>query len=295
MSFGQYRASAGVALLILALVSCGGSASQEGMERLRQEVERLRAEVEQGGEENDAATAPPAILALFEQDATRSTLAGLQPGDTLAQARERFGQETRSRSWTSDGRPVFQYEWELEAGVLIRLNADGDGRLEKVGVALDGTQALNIPTLAGLRLGQETFASVREKFGATLETDLQLWSAQGLYTVAQRTPLAGTANRRLEFVSQMPEELSRAQLEQIGLEVQRNRNPAVLEPQLRDRTPFLVAAGSRPLARPIYHRDAEPQGISVRRAELGGTSPVSLRARAVRRVRTGAGVAAGWQ
>jgi len=126
-----------VALLILALVSCGGSASQEEMERLRQEVERLRAKVEQGGEENDAATAPPAILALFEQDATRGTLAGLQPGDTLARARERFGLETRSRSWTSDGRPVFQYEWELEAGVLIRLNADGDGRLEKVGVALD--------------------------------------------------------------------------------------------------------------------------------------------------------------
>ena len=101
-------------------------------------------------------------------------------------------------------------------------------------------QALDIPTLAGLRLGQETFASVREKFGATLETDLQLWGAQGLYTVAQRTPLAGT-KRRLEFVYQMPEELSRAQLEQIGLEVQRNRNPAVLEPHLRDRTPFLVA------------------------------------------------------
>ncbi len=39
----------------------------------------------------------------------------------------------------------------------------------------------------------------------------------------------------------MPEGLSRAQLEQIGLEVQRNRNPAVLEPHLRDRTPFLVA------------------------------------------------------
>ena len=241
MRFGHHRVSAGVALLILALASCGGSASQEEMERLRQEVERLRAKGEQGGGENDAATAPPTILALFEQDATRSTLAGLQPGDTLAQARERFGQETRSRSWTSDGRPVFQYEWELEAGVLIRLNADGDGRLEKVGVALDGTQALNIPTLAGLRLGQETFASVREKFGATLETDLQLWGAQGLYTVAQRTPLAGAANRRLEFVYQMPEELSRAQLEQIGLEVQRNRNPAVLEPHLHDRTPFLVA------------------------------------------------------
>ncbi len=102
-------------------------------------------------------------------------------------------------------------------------------------------QALDIPTLAGLRLGQETFASVREKFGATLEINLQLWGAQGLYTVAQRTPLAGAANRRLEFVYQMPEGLSRAQLEQIGLEVQRNRNPAVLEPHLRDRTPFLVA------------------------------------------------------
>ncbi len=240
MRFGQYRASAGVALLVLALASCGGSASQEEMERLRQEVERLRAKVEQEGAENEVATAPPAILALFEQDAARGTLAGLQPGDTLAQARERFGLGTRSRSWTSDGRPVFQYEWELEAGVLIRLNADGDGRLEKVGVALDGMQALNIPTLAGLRLGQETFASVREKFGATLETDLQLWGAQGLYTVAQRTPLAGTS-RRLEFVYQMPEGLSRTQLEQIGLEVQRNRNPAVLEPHLRDRTPFLVA------------------------------------------------------
>ena len=235
MRLGQYRVSAGVALLVLALASCGGSASQEEMERLQQEVERLRAKVEQGGGENDAASAPPAILALFEQDATRSTLAGLQPGDTLAQARERFGLETRSRSWTSDGRPVFQYEWEREAGVVLRLNADGGGRLEKVGVALD------IPTLAGLRLGQETFASVREKFGATLETDLQLWGAQGLYTVAQRTPLAGAANRRLEFVYQMPEGLSRAQLEQIGLEVQRNRNPAVLEPHLRDRTPFQVA------------------------------------------------------
>lgn len=228
----------------LLTIQCGGNPSRGELERLRRESEELRARVERLERENRQLRGQPttadAVYAYFAEDAEQGTLAGLMPGDELPQARYRFGQENRTRTWNSEGRTIFQYEWELEGGLIIRINADGNGRLERIAVVLPEPLGVNLPTLAGLTLGQETFTSVQEKFGETLTTDLQLWGARGLYTVAQRTPLPD-GRRRLEFVYQMPSGLSRSELERIGEEVQRRRNPAVLEPHLGDRAPFMVA------------------------------------------------------
>lgn len=230
--------------LALVLVQCGGSPRRGELEELRRENEELRAEAERLERENRQLRGQPVtadeMYGYFAQDPAQGTLAGLQPGDELPQARSRFGQENRTRSWRSEGRTIFQYEWDLVGGVTLRLNADGNGRVQRIAALLADPQGVDIPTLAGLRLGQETFTSLQEKFGASLTTNLQLWGARGLYTVAQRTPLAQT-RRRLEFVYQLPAGLSRGELDRIEEEVQRRRNPAVLEAYLRDRAPFMVA------------------------------------------------------
>lgn len=228
----------------LAALQCGCNPSQAELERLRKESEELQERVERLERENRQLRGQPVtaeeVYAYFADDGPRGTLAGLLPGDQLEDARARFGEETRTRSWTSEGRPVVQYEWELEGGVILRLNADEDGRLGRIAVVFADPQGLHLPTLAGLVLGQETFSSVREKFGDNLTADPQLWGARGLYTVAQRTVLPG-GRRRLEFIYQMPAGVSRGQLERIGEELQHRRDPAVLDPYLHDRAPFMVA------------------------------------------------------
>lgn len=230
--------------LALAVTQCGGNRERGELERLRQESEELRAELERLQQENRQLRGQPAtaseVYAHFAQDPVRGTLAGLVPGDRLEQARSSFGQENRTRSWTSEGRPITQYEWELEGGLLIRANADPGGRLEKIAVVFTDPQSVNILTLAGLTLGRETFLRIQQKFSKALSTDLQLWGARGLYTVAQRTPLP-RSRWRLEFVYELPAGLGQGQLDRIEEEVQRRGNPAVLEPYLGDRAPYLVA------------------------------------------------------
>lgn len=223
--------------LALLLAGCGSSPSREEVERLRQENEALRAQL---GRAPAPSQTPAALAAHFADDPARGTLAGLVPGDSLAEARTRFGPQTRSRSWLSEGQRIYQYEWELEAGVVVRLNADETGRLDRVAVALAQPQGVTLPTLYGLTLGRETYLTVEQKFAAGLTTELHFWGAQGLYTVAQRVLLADS-NQRLEFAYQMPTGLSRPELERLGEEVQRKHNTIVLLPYLRDRAPFLVA------------------------------------------------------
>lgn len=224
---------------VFLLAACS-NAEQAELERLRQENERLRAQAAGEG----GATGIPQEVAVenlqhFTQDAARGTLAGLLPGDTLADAEKRFGPIARTRRWRSEGRPVIQHEWDLDEGLVLRVHADPAGRLQKIAVALDVERPTNIPTFAGLRLGQETFASVQARFGSQLVTDLQLWGARGLYTVLQRAPLDGTGYL-VEFVFQMPEGVSTARLETIGAQVQRERNGDALEAYLKERMPFQI-------------------------------------------------------
>ena len=240
----RHRRSLWLLLLALALglTQCGGG-DREARDQLEREKEELRAEIERLRRENRELRGQPAtaseVLAHFAQDAVRGTLAGLVPGDTVEQARARFGQENRTRTWSSEGRPVTQHEWELEGGLIIRLNAESDGRLLKAAVAFLDPKGVSIPTLSGLTLGQETFLSIQQKFGDKLSTDLQLWGAQGLYTVAQRAPYPNSS-WRLEFVYEMPPGLGQGQLDRIEEEVMRKRNPAVLEPYLSDQAPYMV-------------------------------------------------------
>jgi hypothetical protein len=227
--------------LALTLTQCGGDAGRN--EKLQGEIEELRAELERLRQENRQLRGQPdtasEVYAHFAQDTDRGTLAGLVPGDTLAQARSRFGQENRTRSWSSEGQLITQHEWELEGGVIIRANSDPDEQLRKIAVAFTDPASVNLPTLAGLTLGQETFTSVQQKFGDNVTTDLQLWGAQGLYTVAQRAPFPNSS-WRLEFLYEMPTGLGPGQLDRIEEEVMRKRNPAVLLPYLGDRPPYMV-------------------------------------------------------
>jgi hypothetical protein len=231
-----------VAVALLA-AKCGVREQVE-KKRLEEENVELRARIERLERENRLLRGQPStasdVTARFADDPTQGTLAGLLPGDELPHVHFRFGRENRIRTWSSEGRILFQHEWDLEGGLVLRVNAEGNGRVEKIAAVLGGSAPVDIPTLAGIRLGKETFSTLQQKFGSTLTTELQLWGAQGLYTVARRTPLPG-AKRRLEFVFQMPEGLNRSELERIGAEVERRSDASVVEPYLRDRTPFLVA------------------------------------------------------
>lgn len=238
---GWWLAGLGLAAAAL-LAGCAGNPERAELERLRQENEALRSRVAQVEAENRQLRKQPAtpseVYAHFANDAAQGSLGGLQPGIHLAQARSRYGVENRARSWTSEGRVIFQYEWDLAGGLVLRVNTDRQQRVERIAVVLDGTQTVSLPTLADLTLGQETYASLQKRFPG-LSTSLQLWGAQGLYTVAQTLPLG--EDRRLEFAYQLPASLGRVELDRIEREVQRQRNSAVLEPHLRDRGPFLVA------------------------------------------------------
>jgi len=221
-------------LLAGLLAGCGGDRAE--LERLRAENERLRA---QSGEGRARPVTDSKVLAYFAQDPARGTLAGLAPGDNLAQAHARYGQESRARTWTSEGHPITQYEWDLESGLTLRVNTEPDGRVLKVAVAFADPAGVDIPTLGGLVLGRETYLTLQQRYSTSLQTDLQIWGARGLYTVAQRAPLPNST-WRLEFVYQMPPGLGQGQLDRIEDWVQRQRNPAVLEPYLAEHAPYMV-------------------------------------------------------
>ena len=226
-----------ITAVALALVgsSCGRSAKEEELERLRRENSALRAQTQQ-----PRGPAPVSNAARhFSGDVNGTTLAGLLPGFDIELARQRFGTEATTRSWRSEGRAIVQHEWQLEDGVVVRVNATENGRIERVAVVLANPKGVNIPTLNGLTLGQETYSSLQRRFGPLLTTELLLWGAQGLYTVAQRMPFG--EHRRMEFAFEMPAGLSRAELERIGDEVQNRGNAALLEPHLRDAAPYMVA------------------------------------------------------
>ncbi len=221
--------------MMLAGAACGRSAKEEELERLRRENEALRAQ-------QQAPRGPVPVSSAarhFSGDVNGTTLAGLMPGFDIASARQRFGAEATTRSWRSEGRVIAQYEWQLEDSVVLRVNAAENGRIERVAVVLANPKGVNIPTLNGLALGQETYSSLQRRFGPLVTTELLLWGAQGLYTVAQRMPFG--EHRRLEFAFEMPPGLSRAELERIGDEVQNRNNATVLEPHLRDAAPYMVA------------------------------------------------------
>lgn len=234
-STGWCRAAVCVlAGVMLLLTGCSGS-DQAELERLRKENEQLRAQ--QGMTPGEVSAES---ISFFANDPQRGTLAGLVPGDTLATARKRFGPESTSRSWRSDGKVLVQYEWELEPGLYLRLNSNSSGRLTKIAVALDGTRPTNIPIFGGLSVGQDTFSTIQAKYGPLLTTNLQLWGARGLYTVTQQGPVAG-ANGLAEFSFQLPEGMSPGLLDDIGNEIQRTRKGDALEPHLRGYPPFQIA------------------------------------------------------
>lgn len=233
-----------IGAVLLAALSLAGLACQSAddaeLARLRKEVADLRSEAGENGEGGGGM--PEEKLEHFDLDALRGTLAGLLPGDSLETARARFGPESVSRSWSSEGRPQKQYEWELEPGLFLRLNVESNGTLKKVAVALDGTRPTNIPVFAGVRLGQDTFEDLQRHFGGSLRTFLQFWGARGLYTIVQVHPVEGT-RRYMEFSFQMPAGISTAQLTEIGEQIQMTNDGEVLEPYLNDLTPFQVALG----------------------------------------------------
>lgn len=226
------------ALLLLAVLgaACGKSAEEAELERLRRENEALR----QQREAARGPAAPSAVARHFSNDATTGTLAGLMPGYDLAVARERFGPEARTRSWPSEGRTLTQYEWDLEDGVVLRVNAEGSGRVQRVAAVMTNPTGVNIPTLYTTVIGRDSFGSLQQRWGSALTADPQLWGAQGLYTVVQRLRFED-GGRRLEFAYEMPPEVSRAELVRIGDQLQHTHDPAVVLPYLRDKAPFMVA------------------------------------------------------
>lgn len=223
-------------LMFVGLAACGGS-NQAELDRLRRENEALRSRVGM----DSADRSPSSQLAVhFSSDPLQGSLAGLVPGDVLGQVQARFGPESRTRTWSSESRPITQYEWDLDDGLTLRCNADPSGRLLKVAVAFAHPEAVEIRTLQGLTLGRETYLSIQQRYGPLVVTDLQLWGAQGLYTVAQRVPV-GNSRWRLEFVYQLPPGMDTGQLDRIEELVHRQRNPAVLEPYIGNRAPYMVA------------------------------------------------------
>ncbi|MCI0402645.1 MAG: hypothetical protein L0212_03885 [Acidobacteria bacterium] len=223
------------AALALLGAACGKSAEEAELERLRAENERLR--------QQTGAAAPATasrVARHFSNDASAGTLAGLMPGYDLAVARERFGREARTRSWPSEGRTITQYEWDLEDGVILRVNSEENGRVLRVAAVMTNPAGVNIPTLYTTTIGRDTFASLQQRWGSALTADPQIWGADGLYTVVQRLQFEG-GGQQLEFAYEMPPEMSRAQLTRIGDELMNSRDPAVVMPYLRDKQPFMVA------------------------------------------------------
>ena len=226
-----------IAIAVLGLLgaACGKSAEEVELERRRAENERLR---QQAGPAAPATASP--VARHFANDAASGTLAGLMPGYDLAVARQRFGPEARTRSWPSDGRTITQYEWDLENDVVLRVNAEESGRIQRVAAVLVNPTGVNIPTLFSVTIGRETFESLHRRWAVGMTTELQLWGAQGLYTVVQRLHMQDTG-RWLDFVYEMPPGLSRAELDRIGEEVQINHNAAPVLPYLRAKAPFMIA------------------------------------------------------
>jgi len=230
-------------LLALA-VACRTTADPQELARLRQEKAMLEAELERLRAENrrlrGQPETPSALAEHFANDARQGTLAGLVPGDFIDQARQRYGQETRMNTYASAGKRESQYEWELVSGVTLRLTADDNGRIFRIGVVVDTAQPPFIPTIAGVTLGKDTFADIEQKFGRALWTDLHIWGRQGIYTVAQTLDVGQQRRWRLQFAYQMPEDLSPEQLSRVYEEVHRHRNTNYLMQFVGSRLPYLV-------------------------------------------------------
>ncbi|MFQ5694484.1 MAG: hypothetical protein ACE5HB_00690 [Terriglobia bacterium] len=232
-------------LLLAALASaCGGPADSARRGQLERENEALRARVDELEQQNRLLRSQPETAAevreRFAQDAERGTLAGLQPGSELMQARWRFGQEGQVRAWVREGRAVIQYEWRLPGGITMRVDSSGEARLHRIAALVTDPASVSIPTLAGLTLGAETHTTIGEKFGEGLSTRLLHWGAGGLYTVAQTAPLPN-GRWQLEFAYQLPKGLSPAELSRIEQEVTREGSTAALAELLAERGPYLVA------------------------------------------------------
>ena len=227
-----------IALTTLALlaVACGKSAEEAELERLRRENEALR----QRSGQAQGAVPLSGVARHFAKDASSGTLAGLMPGYDVAVARTIYGAEARKSSWSSEGRPITQYEWDLEDGVLLRVNAEDNGRIQRVAAVMTNPAGVNIPTCFTTTIGRDTFASLQQRWGSALTADPQIWGADGIYTVVQRL-LFEDGGRRLEFAYEMPPEVSPAELNRIGDQLMVNRDPALVMPFLRDKHPFMVA------------------------------------------------------
>lgn len=230
-------------LLLVGMAACARGSDPKEAERLQQgkvaleaELERLRAENRRLRGEPEA---PAELARFFSNDARTGTLAGLAPGDFIEKARRLYGRESRMNVFGSGASRESQYEWVF-GGVTLRLSAEDNGRVFRVGVVMDTGQPPMIPTLEGVTLGRDTFASIDRKFGQALWTDLHIWGVKGTYTVAQ-TLLPGS-NRRwpLQFAYEMPRELSPEELERIRVEVGQHRNPGYLMQFVGDRLPYLV-------------------------------------------------------
>ncbi len=248
MGIGPRVFRAGLAGLVLLLAGCAGNPAGADVERLREENRELRARVEELREENrqlrGQPISPDEVYAHFANDASEGTLGGLLPGDYLVQARARYGQENRARSWTSDGEVIFEYEWDLAGGLVLRVDTGRDQRITRIAVVLDGSRDVNLPTLLGLHIGQETYETLQKRFPDSLSTALQLWGAEGYYTVAQTLPISDI--RQMEFVYEVPEGLSQPELDRIERAVRLEQDYEVLATHLKDRVPYLVALERTP-------------------------------------------------
>lgn len=225
-------------------VACRTAGDPQELEHLRQQKATLEAEVERLRAENrrlrGQPETPSALAQHFTNDARQGTLAGLVPGDFIDKARQLYGQETRTNVYASAGKRESQYEWELVGGVTLRLSADDNGRIFRIGVLVDTAQPLFIPTIAGVTLGKDTFADVEQKFGRALWTDLHIWGVRGIYTVAQTLEPGQQQRWRLQFAYQLPEELPPEQLSRIREEVHDHRNTNYLMQFVASRLPYLV-------------------------------------------------------
>ncbi len=227
--------------LFAILVACGQRADQQELERLRQEKATLEAETERLRGEIRRLRGQPetssAVAQFFANDPRAGTLAGLTPGDPIEKARLLFGRETRMNV---DGRERrSDYEWELP-GVTLRLGADDNGRIFRIGVVVDTSQPPIIATLEGITIGKDTFFDTDKRFGRALWTNLHIWGVNNIYTVAQTLPRGEGRAWQLQLAYEVPKELSAEQLERIRVEVGKNRNVGYLMQFVGDRLPYLI-------------------------------------------------------
>jgi len=229
--------------LLAVLVACGQRIDRQELERLRQEKAALEAETERLRTEIRRLRGQPeslsAVAEFFANDAAAGTLAGLVPGEQVEKARRLFGRETRMNVYTGSQRES-QYEWELPGGIRVRLSADDNGRIFRIGIVVDTAEPPMIATLEGITIGKDTFFDTDKRFGRALWTNLHIWGVNSIYTVAQTLPRGGGRPWQLQLAYEVPAGLSAEQLERIRVEVGKNRNVGYLMQFVGDRIPYLI-------------------------------------------------------